>query len=31
MKLKSISLANFRGFEQIEIEFGDVTVIAGVN
>jgi predicted ATP-binding protein involved in virulence len=32
MKLKSLSLANFRGFDQIDIEFEpDVTVIAGVN
>ena len=32
MKLKKITLANFRGFEQIDIDFeDDVTVIAGVN
>lgn len=32
MKLKKLSLANYRGFEQIDIEFeDDVTVIAGVN
>lgn len=32
MKLSTISLSNYRGFEQIELEFcADVTVIAGVN
>lgn len=32
MKLRKLVLANFRGFEQIDIDFeGDVTVIAGVN
>ncbi|WP_225546879.1 AAA family ATPase [Chromobacterium violaceum] len=32
MKLKTITLANFRGFEQIDLEFADdLTVIAGVN
>lgn len=32
MKVKKLSLANFRGFEQIDIGFeDDVTVIAGVN
>lgn len=32
MKLEKITLANFRGFEQIDLEFADdVTVIAGVN
>jgi len=31
MKLKKLNLANYRGFEQIELEFGDLTVIAGVN
>jgi predicted ATP-binding protein involved in virulence len=32
MKLKSISLTNFRGFEQLEINFHErVNVIAGVN
>lgn len=32
MKLERISLANFRGFDQIDLDFAsDVTVIAGVN
>lgn len=32
MKLKSISLANFRGFEQVDFDFeSDVNVIAGEN
>lgn len=32
MKLNKLTLANFRGFEQIDIDFAeDVTVIAGVN
>ena len=32
MRIKHLSLANFRGFEQIELKFeDDVTVIAGVN
>lgn len=32
MKLKKIALANFRSFEQIDLDFADdVTVIAGVN
>ncbi|TAL93942.1 MAG: DUF2813 domain-containing protein [Rhodanobacter sp.] len=32
MKLKKLTIANFRGFEQIDLEFSDdVTVIAGVN
>ncbi|WP_050525666.1 AAA family ATPase [Pseudorhodobacter aquimaris] len=32
MKLKKLVLANFRGFEQIDLDFSDdVTVIAGVN
>ena len=32
MKLERLSLANFRGFQQIDIEFSDdITVIAGVN
>lgn len=31
MKVKKLTLANFRGFDQIDIEFGDLTVIAGVN
>jgi len=32
MKLKKLTLANFRGFDQIDIDFADdVTVIAGVN
>lgn len=32
MKLEKLTLANFRGFDQIEIDFAeDVTVIAGVN
>lgn len=32
MKLKKITLANFRGFDQIDLDFADdVTVIAGVN
>lgn len=32
MKLKQLTLANFRGFEQIDIAFeNDVTVIAGIN
>lgn len=32
MKLERLSLANFRGFQQIDIDFSDdVTVIAGVN
>ena len=32
MKLERLTLANFRGFEQIEIGFeADITVIAGVN
>ena len=32
MKLEKITLANFRGFDQIDVDFaGDVTVIAGVN
>lgn len=32
MKLKKLTLANFRGFEQIDIDFeDDVTMIAGVN
>jgi len=32
MKLENLTLANYRGFEQIELEFtGDLTVIAGVN
>lgn len=32
MKLKRITLANFRGFDQIDLDFADdVTVIAGVN
>lgn len=32
MKLKQLRLANFRGFDQIDIQFEeDVTVIAGVN
>lgn len=32
MKLEKVTLANFRGFDQIDIDFADdVTVIAGVN
>ena len=32
MKLKRLTLANFRGFDQIDLEFeNDLTVIAGVN
>lgn len=32
MKLESLTLANFRGFDQIDLQFeSDVTVIAGVN
>lgn len=32
MKLEKLNLANFRGFDQIDIDFAhDVTVIAGVN
>ena len=32
MKLKKLTLSNFRGFEQIEVDFcDDFTVIAGVN
>jgi predicted ATP-binding protein involved in virulence len=32
MKLQRLTLANFRGFDQLEIDFSpDVTVIAGVN
>lgn len=32
MKLKKVTLANFRGFDQIDLDFADeVTVIAGVN
>jgi predicted ATP-binding protein involved in virulence len=32
MKLKKLTLANFRGFDQIDLDFSeDVTVIAGVN
>ena len=32
MKLKKITLANFRGFDQIDVDFADdLTVIAGVN
>lgn len=32
MKLEKLTLANFRGFDQIELDFADdVTVIAGVN
>lgn len=32
MKLKKLTLANFRGFDQIDLDFvDDVTVIAGVN
>lgn len=32
MKLKKLNLANFRGFDQIDLDFADdVTVIAGVN
>ncbi|MCC5865209.1 MAG: AAA family ATPase [Wenzhouxiangella sp.] len=32
MKLKKLALANFRGFDQIDLDFADdVTVIAGVN
>lgn len=32
MKLKSLTLSNFRGFEQLDLEFHDtLTVIAGVN
>ena len=32
MKLKILTLANFRGFDQIDLEFeGNLTVIAGVN
>lgn len=32
MKLQRLTLANFRGFEQVDIEFSpDVTVVAGVN
>ena len=32
MKLKMLTLANFRGFDQIDLDFADdVTVIAGVN
>lgn len=32
MKLEKVTLANFRGFEQIDLEFSDgLTVIAGVN
>jgi len=32
MKLKKLTLANFRGFDQIDLDFADdVTVIAGVN
>lgn len=32
MKLEKLTLANFRGFDQIELEFAEeVTVIAGVN
>lgn len=32
MRLKKITLANFRGFDQLDLNFADdVTVIAGVN
>lgn len=32
MKLKTLTLSNYRGFEQLDLEFcNDVTVIAGVN
>lgn len=32
MKLKTLTLSNYRGFEQLDLEFcDDVTVIAGVN
>ena len=32
MKLKTLTLSNYRGFEQLDLEFcGGVTVIAGVN
>jgi len=32
MKLERLSLANYRGFQQLDIEFApDVTVIAGIN
>lgn len=32
MKLKKLTLANFRGFDQVDLDFADdVTVIAGVN
>jgi len=32
MKLKKLNLSNFRGFEQLDIDFcDDITVIAGVN
>src|SRR5206468_11313034 len=32
MKLRQLNLANFRGFEQIDVGFEpDVTVIAGIN
>jgi predicted ATP-dependent endonuclease of OLD family len=32
MKLEKLSLANFRGFDQIDVDFAhDITVIAGVN
>jgi predicted ATPase len=32
MKLKKLSLANFRGFDQIDLDFDDhLTVIAGIN
>ena len=32
MKLKHLSLANYRGFEQLDIDFEpDITIIAGVN
>ena len=32
MKLQKLTVANFRGFDQIDLDFaGDVTVIAGVN
>src|SRR5690349_15982735 len=32
MKTKSLTLTNYRGFQKLDIEFGDkVTVLAGVN
>ena len=32
MKTKSLTLANYRGFQKLDIQFGDrITVLAGVN